>query len=135
MKVLELFAGLRSVGKAFEERSHEVYYVDWDESFEGINLYADIGKLTADEIIEKFGHPDIIWASPDCTSYSVAAIHYHRRKDKETGSLIPVSDYAKKCDEVNQNVLKLIKELSPKYWFIENPRGGLEVNGFHARTT
>lgn len=83
------------------------------------------GGVTPQMIIEKFGHPDIIWASPDCTSYSVAAISHHRRKNEKTGTLEPISDYAKFCDSVNQHVLQLIEKLKPKYWFIENPRGGL----------
>ena len=86
--------------------------------------------MTAEDILEKFGRPDVIWASPDCTSYSVAGISHHRRKNMETGSLDPISDYAKFCDEVNKNVLKLIEELQPKYYFIENPRGGLRKMEF-----
>lgn len=125
MKILELFAGTRSIGKAFEAHGHEVYSVEWDKSFENINLFADIGKLTAEQILADFGQPDVIWASPDCATFSVAAISRHRRKNPETGSLDPISDYAKFCDEVDQNVLKLIRELKPKFWFIENPRGGM----------
>ena len=126
MKVLELFAGTRSIGKAFEARGHEVFSVEWDKQFENISLYADIGKLTAQDIIELCGGvPDVIWASPDCTSYSIAGIHHHRRQNPETGSLDPFSDYAKFCDAVNQNVLQLIRDLNPRYWFIENPRGGM----------
>lgn len=124
MKCLELFAGTRSIGKVFESRGHEVFSVDWDKSFEGIHLHADISKLTAAEILEKFGQPDVIWASPDCTTYSIAAISHHRKRD-ENGNLAPVSDYAKFCDECNQHVLDLIRELNPKLWFIENPRGGM----------
>lgn len=124
MKVLELFAGTRSIGKAFEEKGHEVFSVEWDKNFENIDLNADIGQLTSEEIIEKFGHPDVIWASPDCATFSIAAISHHRRKNTETGNLDPVSDYAKFCDDVDQNVLKLINELKPKFFFIENPRGG-----------
>ena len=130
MKVLELFAGTRSIGKAFEERGHEVYSIEWDKDFENINWYEDINNVTAEEIIKRFGKPDIIWASPDCTSYSVAAIHYHRRLNKSTGSLDPVSDYAKFCDKTNKHVLDLIRELKPKYYFIENPRGGLRKMDF-----
>lgn len=124
LKVVELFAGTRSIGKAFEARGHEVFSVDWDKSFDNINLYADISKLTADEIIEKFGRPDVIWASPDCTTYSIAAISHHRRRNDD-GTLSPVTDYAKFCDECNQHVLDLIRWLRPKFFFIENPRGGM----------
>lgn len=125
IKVLELFAGTRSIGKAFEARGHEVFSVEWNKDFENIDLYKDINQLTAQEVIEKFGRPDVIWASPDCSSYSVAAISHHRRKNAETNNLDPITDYAKFCDECNQHVLELIKELNPKYFFIENPRGGL----------
>ncbi len=125
MKILELFAGTRSIGKAFEARGHEVYSVEWDKNFKDIDLYADIGQLTAKDILERFGHPDVIWASPDCTTFSVAAISCHRRKNKETGSLDPISDYAKFCDAVDQNMLRLIEELQPTFYFIENPRGGM----------
>lgn len=125
MKVLELFAGTRSIGKAFENAGHDVYSVEWDKNFENIDLYADIMTVTAQDIIDKFGHPDVIWASPDCTTFSIAAISHHRRKNPITGNLDPVSDYAKFCDTVDQHVLKLIRELNPKYYFIENPRGGM----------
>ena len=125
MKVLELFAGTRSIGKAFEKHGHEVYSIEWDKNFDNIDWYEDIGKITAQDIIDRFGHPDVIWASPDCATFSIAAISHHRRKNPETGNLDPISDYAKFCDKVDQHVLQLIEELQPKYWFIENPRGGL----------
>lgn len=80
MKVLELFAGTRSIGKAFEARGHEVFSVEWDKSFENIDLYKDVLQITPDEIIQKFGRPDVIWASPDCATYSIAAISRHRRR-------------------------------------------------------
>ena len=129
MKILELFAGTRSISKAFEERGHEVFSVEWDKKHGDIDLYADIGKIEAQDILDRFGRPDVIWASPDCTSYSVAAISHHRRKETD-GNLTPISDYAKFCDKVNQHVLKLIEELKPRYWFIENPRGGMRKMRF-----
>lgn len=125
MKVLELFAGTRSIGKEFEKKGHEVFSVEWDRDFKNINWHVDIGTITAQDILERFGQPDVLWASPDCSSFSVAAISRHRRKNPETGNLDPISDYAKFCDKVDQNVLKLIKDLNPKFWFIENPRGGM----------
>ena len=123
--MLELFAGTRSISKAFEERGHETFSVEWDKRFGGISLYANILTITADEIVRRFGKPDVIWASPDCTTFSIAAISHHRRKNPETGNLDPVSEYAWFCDRVDKHVLELIRELEPKYWFIENPRGGM----------
>lgn len=129
MKILELFAGTRSIGKAFEASGHEVFSVEWDKKFENIDLYADVLTVTADQIIEQLGKPDVIWASPDCTTYSVAAISKHRRKEPN-GNLSPQTDYAKFCDAVNAHVIELIKELKPTYWFIENPVGGLRKMEF-----
>lgn len=125
IKVLELFAGTRSIGKAFERKGHEVYSIEWDKDFDNIDWYEDIGKITAQDILDRFGHPDVIWASPDCSSYSLAAISHHRKKNPKTGNLDPISDYAKFCDNVNSHIIDLIKELNPTYFFIENPRGGL----------
>jgi site-specific DNA-cytosine methylase len=129
MKVLELFAGTRSIGKAFESKGHEVYSIEWDKNHQDIDWYIDILQVTARDIIDRFGVPDVIWASPDCTSYSIAAISHHRTKE-EDGNLAAKSDYAKFCDKVNVHVIELIKELNPKYYFIENPRGGMRKMNF-----
>ena len=125
MKILELFAGTRSIGKAFEARGHDVFSVEWDKNFKDIDLYEDISQLTADQILNLFGHPDVIWASPDCTTFSIAGISHHRRLNAFTGNLDPISDYARFCDKCDINVIKLIKDLHPTYYFIENPRGAM----------
>lgn len=129
MKILELFAGTRSIGKAFEARGHQVFSVEWNKDFEDIDLYEDISKLTAERVLELFGQPDVIWASPDCSTYSVAAISHHRKQEAD-GNLAPVTEYAKFCDETNAHVVDLIKELNPKYYFIENPRGAMRKMNF-----
>lgn len=129
--VLELFAGTRSIGKAFERRGHKVYSVDWDKSFDNIDLYADIGTLTKDDVIQLCGGiPDVIHGSPDCSSYSVAALGKHRKKNPITKNLDPQTEYARFCDEVNAHFVELIKELNPKLYFIENPRGGMRKMSF-----
>lgn len=129
MKILELFAGTRSIGKAFEDVGHEVYSIEWDKKHKNIDWYADISKIQAQDILIRFGRPDVIWASPDCTSYSIAAISHHRIKESD-GNLAPKSEYASFCDLTNQHLLKLIKDLNPKLYFIENPRGGLRKMTF-----
>lgn len=129
MKVLDLFCGTKSIANAFEEAGHEVYTIDWDKQFDP-TLVADIGTLTVNDIVNLCGgYPDVIWASPDCTTYSVAAISTHRRK-ANNGNLTPISDYAKRCDAINTHLIYLITELAPRYWFIENPRGGLRKMSF-----
>ena len=121
MKILELFAGSRSIGKEAEKQGHKVFSIDWEE-YENIDLSIDIGDLKISDVPFV---PDMIWASPDCTTYSIAAISTHRNKEDRRGK----TDYAKKCDVVNQHWLALIKEwliINPNLiYYIENPRGGL----------
>ena len=119
MNVLELFAGSRSIGKVGDEMGMNVFSVDW-EKYEDIDLCIDVAKLTKEDIPFT---PDVIWASPDCTTYTIAAISTHRNNTE------PKSEYAKKCDITNQHFISLIKEwleIKPNMvFFIENPRGML----------
>lgn len=122
MKVLELFSGTGHISKAFKARGHEVYRVDWSEKVEA-DLYADISKLLVNDIIDLCGGvPDVVWASPDCTTYSIAT---HRHRTVKEG-LLPKTQYAWECDMTNIAMWRLIDELvarGAKYYFVENPRG------------
>ena len=42
----------------------------------------------------------------------------------------PTSEYAKFCDRTNAQVVDMIRELKPMFWFMENPVGGLRKMGF-----
>ena len=119
LKVLELFAGTRSIGKAFEKNGHEVYSVEWDKQHGNIDMYADISQITPEIILEKFGQPDVIWASPPCEKFSVAAIGRHWIK----GTNLPKTEDTQKALELLEHTVQLIKDLNPKVFFIENPRG------------
>jgi len=124
MKILELFAGSKSLGKEAEKKGYDVFSVDW-QPFEGIHLAKDIEELKQEDIPFI---PDFIWASPDCTTYTIAAISHHR------DGIEPKSEYAKKCDKVNLNFISLIKyyqSVNPDLvFFIENPRGMLRKMPF-----
>lgn len=119
LKVLELFAGTRSIGKEFEKRGHEVYSIELDEQHDNIDWYADITKITVDDILERFGQPDVVWASPPCQKFSVASIGKHWIK----GTNLPKTEDAKIALKLLASTIKLIKDLNPTYYFIENPRG------------
>jgi len=120
MKVLELFAGSRSIGKAAESLGYDVFSSDVND-FDKIDYVVDILNFDIKKV--PFKH-DIIWASPPCTTYSIAAISHHRPKNK------PLSNFAIKSDLIVKKTLQIIKELNPNKWYIENPRGLLRKQNF-----
>lgn len=122
--VLELFAGSRSIGKVSDELGLNTFSVDW-QAFDDIDLVIDISEMKTSDVPFI---PDVVWASPDCTTYTIAAISTHRNGTE------PKTEYAKKCDTVNTHFISLIKEwllVNPDMvFFIENPRGMLRKMTF-----
>lgn len=125
MKVLELFAGSRSIGRVAEQFGWEVFSVDIND-FEGIDYVTDI--LDFNYSMVPF-IPDIIWASPPCTSFSVASIGRHWNKDRT-----PKTDNAVKGMNIVKKTLEIIQHYTwnnpSVYYFIENPRGMLRKMDF-----
>lgn len=119
MNVLELFAGSRSVGKQAEKLGMNVFSSDLIE-FEGIHYPVSILDFDVSKVPFQ---PDIIWASPPCTSFSVASIGHHWTGGK--GAYIPKSEGAKLGLKLVEKTLEIINHFQPTYWFIENPRGVL----------
>jgi len=124
MKVLELFCGTKSFAKVFEEYGYEVFTVDIDDRFKP-DLVIDIMDLKANDIPFK---PDVIWASPPCKSFSVAALGKNWKKEGK--EYLPTSDRAIYGMNMVKKTIQLINELKPKYWFIENPRAMLRKQSF-----
>ena len=129
MKALDLFSGTRSIANAFESKGHQTYSIEIDKRHPGIDWYADILAVQASDIMERFGKPDVIWASPPCTTYSIAAISHHRTRTDD-GVLLSKTEQAQTADRLVLHTIELIKKLSPAYFFIENPRGGLRKMPF-----
>lgn len=129
MKVLELFSGFECISNAFREKGHECFTIDWDERFPS-SMHCDISELQVEDLPEEWRHPDVIFAGTDCTSYSVAAISKHRRKNPITGNLDPISNKAKFSDDMNKHVRKLMAQMNPKIIIFENPMGAFRKMDF-----
>lgn len=123
MKVLELFSGTSSFSNVCKEFGDEVFTVDINPDFNA-DFIADIMDVTPEMIREKFGQPNVIWASPPCTCFSVASIRHYWKDGK------PKNEKTLHAIRIARHTLNLIKGLDPKYWFIENPRGMLRKQDF-----
>ncbi len=133
MKTLELFAGSRSFSKVAESYGFKTYTTD-NQDFDKIDQVCDIFDFDLQKAIDILdGYPDIIWASPPCTYFSVASIGHHWNKDNT-----PKTKEAILGVKIVQKTIDIINELQPAFWFIENPRGKLrklDVVGGFARAT
>lgn len=114
--MLDLFSGSESLRKPVKDLGHEYFSVENDCSFSP-DLCADILTLDSNDI--PFS-PDIIWASPPCTYFSVASIGKHWHKDHA-----PKTEQAIYGMSLVSKALRLIGELNPIWYYIENPRGKL----------
>jgi hypothetical protein len=118
MKTLELFAGSRSIGKVCNELGHKVFSSDW-EQFDGIDYAVDINKFDTSQVPFI---PDVIWASPPCTTFSVASIgkHWDMNRRPKTESALMGLQILKKTISIIEFYMKYNPNL---IWYIENPRG------------
>lgn len=128
MLVFDFFAGTGSSTQAFKDAGHTVITFELDPSFNS-DVVADVFDLTAQDLIAKYGEPDFVWASPPCTSFSVASIGHHWANGGAFPT--PKTDAARKSMELVQHTLNLVKALNPQHgWLIENPRGMLRKLSF-----
>jgi site-specific DNA-cytosine methylase len=125
MKVIELFSGTASFSKVVREREreHKTFTIDFDESFKP-DLCIDIMDFKIEMLPEEFRHPDIVWASPPCTTFSVASIRHYWINGK------PKNEKCLHGIAIVKKTLEIIKELNPKFYIIENPRGMLRKQEF-----
>ena len=114
MKLLELFAGSRSIGKEAEKQGYDVFSVDIND-FDNIDLVIDILDLTKKMIPFK---PDVIWASPPCTYFSVASIGHHWHEDHT-----PKTKEALLGMKILNKTLEIFTWFPDAIFFMENPRG------------
>ena len=123
MNVVELFSGSGTIGKAFEKINRSIVFSVDIRKRKGKcepSLRKDILDLTAAHI--PFDNIDVLWASPPCDVWSYASgnFHWNGLEPKTRKCLVHI--------QILKKTLQLIKDLSPVYFFIENPRGRMRYN-------
>ena len=106
-RLLELFSGTGSIGRAFEAKGWEVISLD---ILPGATIQSNI--LLWDYKIYPPGYFDFVWASPPCTEYSIARTRAKRPRDFSLADAIVCA------------TLDIIEYLRPQLWLIENPQTG-----------
>ena len=118
MKVLELFAGSRSIGKVCDSMGIESFSSDVVD-FDGIDYVVDIMEFDPKQVPFV---PDVIWASPPCTTFSVASIGKYWNKDGTPKH--EKSEFGMELLKRTILIIEHFKYINPKLvWYIENPRG------------
>jgi site-specific DNA-cytosine methylase len=125
LKVLELFAGSCSFSNVAATYGFETFTVD-NVQYGGIDLVEDIMNVSFGDIPIK---PDIIWASPPCTTFSIASCSKHWTAPDKFGNREPKTKQAHDGLLLLEQTIWLINEIQPKYFFIENPRGLMRKMG------
>jgi site-specific DNA-cytosine methylase len=107
MKLLELFSGSCTVSTEAKKRGCDVRNLDiiGDPTYK-----EDILKWDYKEALKDW-KPDIIWASPPCTEFSMMKNLCKNGRDLDKGRILLLK------------ALEIISYLKPSTWFIENPVG------------
>ena len=124
LKMVDLFSGLGGASQAMVDSPHwEVLRVD------NFPLLRDVPHTMLADLTEDFAfdahwfNPKVVWASPPCTSFSVASISTYWKGGK--GAYIPKKAESYIGMALVQKAKDLIDYFKPKYYYIENPRGVL----------
>lgn len=124
MKLLELFCGTKSVGKVAETMGYdEIITLDFDPRFNATHT-VDIFEWDYKQYPNDYF--DTIWASPDCTTWSLASGGKYRTLNNIYGH---GGTHQEKAEIGNTMILKVIEILmyfQPNKWYMENPRGMLK---------
>ena len=119
MIIYDFFAGTGSATQAFHDAGHTVIKIELDEQFAADER--DILSISADYLVSRYGQPDFVWASPPCTTFSVASCGTYWTPDGK-----PKNEKAIAGLKMIEHTIALIRQLKPtKGFIIENPRGML----------
>ena len=98
------------------------------EPFENIDLVKNILDVTKKDIPFI---PDMIWASPPCTTFSIASIGHHWHEN-----YTPKTKKAIQGLEILDKTLQLIAQYKNSIYYIENPVGMMRkiIKGYNRAT-
>lgn len=119
-KLLELFCGTKSVGNVFKTADYEIVSLDYNKKFDATHT-EDILNWNYKQYPPNYF--DVIWASPDCTTWSIATAGKYRTKERIYGNDNQHKEKSNLANNMILRVIEIIKYFQPKSWFIENPRG------------
>ncbi len=102
--MLDLCAGLGGASRAMRERGWTVTTLDLDPRF-GTDVVADLTTWHWDG-----GTVDLLWASPPCDEFAREDMPWCRTGQAPSLTLV-------------QHVQRLVAEIRPRYWVLENVRG------------
>ena len=134
LRFLELFCGTKSLTKVAEARGHDCRTLDNDPIFKPTYC---MSILDFEPEVLGDWRPDVIWASPPCQCFSVMVIgkNWENRPFKQPRPKRPQTIIAM---DIAKKTIDIIRELKPKYYFIENPRAMLRkmpfMKGWHKST-
>jgi hypothetical protein len=122
-KLIELFCGTKSVSNVFKENGWDVFTIDINNKFNP-SLCIDMLNFDLSYLPEEWKHPDVIWASPPCTVFSIASLYryWDKGNPKSFKTYIGLALALK--------TIEIIREIKPKYFFIENPRAMMRNQWF-----
>lgn len=110
MLMLDLCAGLGGASQAMRERGWTVVTLDYDPRF-GTDIVADLSTWRYEGPT-----PDLVWCSPPCTEFSRESMPWCR-----TGAMPDLT--------LLKAARRLVGEIQPRYWILENVRGAVPYLG------
>jgi len=118
IRTVELFCGTKSFSRVVQTLGYGTLTIDNDERHDP-DMVADILEL------KEIPRAHVVWASPPCEAFSVAAIGRNWNRD-----YTPKHVRAFVAQKVVKKTMILIRESRSTWWFVENPRGMLRKLGW-----
>lgn len=137
--MLDICAGTGSATKAAQAHGHKV--IGLDIIYGDADILVDIRRFAREpyRYLPWGFKPDWVWFSPVCTGFSMAGSGSRKNGSKRWaydgpypfyGPRLPMDRTAREGCAIVLAGLRIIELLKPKWWWMENPMGGLMTMDF-----